>query len=237
MGSPRTRSLLKKGREAVPLSEWPYFRGEVDCDDKESWQCEAPGLKPNDSTSLSLLEKVADNDRDSWQRLVSLYSPLICHWCRQGGLQGDEIQDVVQEVFAAVATSLKTYQIDRPSVTFRGWMRGIARHKLVDYWHRRPNPPEGGTDALRRLNEIPGPTAEPDLSEDDGEIHRLYRRALDLVRVQFEDKTWKAFWLVVIDNRSPIEVASELGMTPNSVRQAKSRVLRRVKDEVGELIA
>jgi RNA polymerase sigma-70 factor, ECF subfamily len=232
----RLYEALKEARPAdaglIPLDALPIRT------ERTQWpsECGAPSLKPNDSTSLSLLGKVADNDRDAWQRLVTLYSPLVCHWCRQGGLQGDEIQDVVQEVFAAVATSLKTYQIDRPSVSFRGWMRGIARHKLLDYLRRRPSPPEGGTDALRRLNEIPGPTAEHDLSEDDGEIHRLYRRALDLVRVQFEDKTWKAFWLVVIENRSPIEVASELGMTPNSVRQAKSRVLRRVKDEVGELI-
>jgi RNA polymerase sigma-70 factor (ECF subfamily) len=40
-----------------------------------------------------------------------------------------------------------------------------------------------------------------------------------------------------MDERSPADVAVELGISPNSVRQAKSRVLRRLKEELGELIA
>jgi RNA polymerase sigma-70 factor (ECF subfamily) len=42
---------------------------------------------------------------------------------------------------------------------------------------------------------------------------------------------------VVIDERSPAEVAAEPGITANAVRQAKSRVLRRLKEAMGELIA
>lgn len=60
---------------------------------------------------------------------------------------------------------------------------------------------------------------------------------MNLVRSQFEDRTWKAFWRVVIEDRSPAEVAAEMGITANAVRQAKSRVLRRLKEEMGELIA
>ena len=40
-----------------------------------------------------------------------------------------------------------------------------------------------------------------------------------------------------MEDRSPAEVAAELGLSPNGVRQAKSRVLRRLKEELGELIA
>jgi RNA polymerase sigma-70 factor (ECF subfamily) len=60
---------------------------------------------------------------------------------------------------------------------------------------------------------------------------------LDLVRAQFEDRTWQAFWKVAVENASPADVAGQLGMTPTSVRQAKSRVLRRLKVELGEVIA
>jgi RNA polymerase sigma-70 factor (ECF subfamily) len=57
------------------------------------------------------------------------------------------------------------------------------------------------------------------------------------VQHQFEDRTWTAFWRVTVENRLPAEVACELGITANAVRQAKSRVLRRLKEEMGELIA
>ena len=60
---------------------------------------------------------------------------------------------------------------------------------------------------------------------------------MNLVRHEFEERTWKAFWQVTVEDRSPAEVAAAMGISANAVRQAKSRVLRRLKEEMGELIA
>jgi RNA polymerase sigma-70 factor (ECF subfamily) len=174
---------------------------------------------------------------DAWRRLVTLYTPLVRHWCRQAGVPEHEIADVSQEVFAAVASKLGTFQSDKPGTTFRGWMRGIARHKL---WHRDRRQHEqavGGTDLQKRLQQVPAPADEVELSEGPAEVTGLYRRALKQVRQEFEERTWTAFWLVTVESRLPADIASELGITANAVRQAKSRVLRRLKEEMGELIA
>ena len=37
-------------------------------------------------------------------------------------------------------------------------------------------------------------------------------------------------------NTSCVEVAAEMGISPGAVRVAKSRVLRRLRDELGDLI-
>ena len=79
------------------------------------------------------------------------------------------------------------------------------------------------------------PIAAPDEGEE-AEVGQLYRRALEQVRAEFEERTWQAFWLTVIDGRSPAALESELGMTPANIRQAKSRVLRRLKREVGDVL-
>ena len=63
----------------------------------------------------------------------------------------------------------------------------------------------------------------------------LLRRALDLVRVEFEPATWRAFLLTAVDGRPAPEAAAELGVSAAAVRQAKSRVLRRVRQELGDL--
>jgi RNA polymerase sigma-70 factor, ECF subfamily len=193
-------------------------------------------VESRDATSRSLLLRVKANDQDAWQRLVSLYSPLVLYWCRQGGVQGDDVRDVAQDVFGAVAAGLKAYRQDVPGSSFRPWLRGIARHKIQDHLRRGPAWAEGGTEALARLRGVPVEEA-PELSEGDGEVASLYRRALDQVRGQFEERTWQAFWRVAMDDCSPADVAAELGLSANSVRQAKSRVLRRLKEELGELIA
>ena len=65
----------------------------------------------------------------------------------------------------------------------------------------------------------------------------MYRRALEMVRNEFEARTWRAFWRVTVEERPPAEFAAEMGVSPNAVREVTSRVLRRLREERGELIA
>ncbi len=194
-------------------------------------------LNVDDPMSSSLLRKAVAREPEAWQRLMRLYSPLVAHWCRQAGVKSDDRQDVMQEVFSAAATNLPSFQMDQAGVTFRSWLRGIARHKIQDHFRHRHDPAPGGTDAQQRLQELPGPAPEVELSESHDEITELYYRALELVRSEFEERTWSAFWQVAVENRTTAEVAAEMGITINGVRQAKSRVLRRLKEEMGDLIA
>lgn len=192
----------------------------------------------HDPTSKSLLVRVKANDQDAWRRLVNLYSPLVAHWCRRWGTPPDDVADLVQEVFAAVAPALGSFRKDRPGATFRGWLRGIARHKFLDHSRRNLISAEGGSEAMARLHSVPFEDESPDRdAESDAEVAGLYRRALELVRVEFEERTWQAFWRVAMEDHKTAEVAADLGITANGVRQAKSRVLRRLKEELGELIA
>jgi RNA polymerase sigma-70 factor (ECF subfamily) len=55
------------------------------------------------------------------------------------------------------------------------------------------------------------------------------------VRGEFEPRTWQAFWKTAVDGRPVKDVADELGMSPGAVRVAKSRVLHRLRDELGDL--
>ena len=63
----------------------------------------------------------------------------------------------------------------------------------------------------------------------------LYRRGLEMIQMEFAERTWKAFWRVIVDGCRPADVADELEMSVNSVYLAKSRVLRRLREELGDL--
>ena len=188
-------------------------------------------------TPLSLLERARANDPDAWRRLVELYRPLVLYWCNRCGLRAEDAEDVAQEVFAAASSGLGRFRRDRPGDTFRGWLRGIARNQALLHFRKNHGRPlaEGGTDAQTRLEDV----ADPLAAEDEGEaaqVGQLYRRALEQVRAEFEEQTWRAFWLTVIEGRSPAALTTELGMTAANIRQAKSRVLRRLKREVGDVL-
>ena len=190
------------------------------------------------ATSLTLLDRARANEADAWARLVTLYIPLVRHWCLVGGLQPTDVDDVVQEVCRAALSGLANFRRDRPGDTFRGWLRTITRTALALHFRRRARVPvaSGGSAAFARIQEVPDPA--PELPEDDpsDEIRGLHRRALELVRGEFEDRTWQMFWLTAVEDRASADVAARFGVTPVAVRKARSRVLRRIREEIGDLL-
>jgi RNA polymerase sigma-70 factor (ECF subfamily) len=193
---------------------------------------------PPDSrrTSRSLLQRARDKQPEAWQRLVLLYEPLVRHWCRRAGLAFQDTDDVAQEVFAKAFTALDTFRHSQPSDTFRGWLHGVTRHRLLEHFRRvrRVIPAAGGTDAQGVILNQPDVHAEPD-DEERALCSTLYHRVLDYLREEFEPQTWNMFWRSVIDNLPTTAVAAELRVSAASVRQARSRILRRIRQEIAEL--
>lgn len=211
-----------------------------------------PNASGTDNTSLTLLERVKAADEGAWQRLVYLYSPLVFSWCRRSGLSSEDSSDVMQEVFAAVAAHIGRFQRHRAGDTFRGWLRVITRNKIRLHFRQTAGQPlaSGGTDAhIRIQNLVDGPHDETDPLAADGagdahddahgdadEVRDLLHWGVELVRNAFEDNTWQAFWMCVVQQRSSVEVAEALSMTSGAVRQAKHKVLHRLRSELGDLL-
>jgi RNA polymerase sigma-70 factor (ECF subfamily) len=171
--------------------------------------------------------------------MVQLYKPLIFHWCARGGVRGADAEDVVQEVLREAATNLEKFRREREGDSFRAWLRGITRNMVLQHFRRANRQPQasGGTHAFVQLQEVAeGETPASDEEDPPSELEALRRRALELVRGQVEDRTWQAFWLTAMEEHSSIEVAASLGVSATAVRTAKSRVLRRLKEQFSELI-
>jgi RNA polymerase sigma-70 factor (ECF subfamily) len=189
------------------------------------------------STSISLLDGLKAQKSEAWKQFVELYTPRIYRWCRSDGLSPDDAADVVQEVFTSVVKGIGGFRGEQPCGSFRAWLRSITRHRVVDHFRRRQGAPQGvgGTQAQQALLQVPEPPempqSEPPAAEDDA----VWRRALEIVGAEFEDPTWRAFWRTVVDGQSPASVANELGMSLHAVYKAKSRVLCRLRDQLGEL--
>ena len=197
-----------------------------------------PGRR-SPGTSLTLLQRLLDNDPEAWRTMVRLYTPLLYHWCARGGVRGADAEDVVQEVFRAAVSSLDRFRRERPGDSFRAWLRGITRNMLLVHFRRASRQPHasGSSGDYAQLEAVADPAPTDPLEEDPpSELEALRRRALELVRGQVEERTWRAFWLTAIEGHAPAEVATSLGVSPTAVRMAKSRVLHRLKEQFGELI-
>ena len=195
------------------------------------------------STSSSLLRLVRRQDQDAWRRLSDIYGPVIYKWCRRAGLQAADAGDVTQEVFRAVMSGIASLRHEQPTDSFRGWLWGITRYKIQDVLRSpgRELTRGGGDTAHDVVQNLPDTygAALADLSDppnDRDERVGVIQRTLDQLRPSFDDHIWKAFWQLTLGERTAAEIGAELGMTAEAVRQAKFRVLKRLRRELDGLL-
>lgn len=186
----------------------------------------------------SLIFRLQENEDAAWQELVDLFAPLIFHWCNRLQLDASDSSDVMQEVFAVVAKSIANFKAQRDGA-LRGWLWTITQNKIRDFYrrNRRRANAIGGSTAQIRLNGIADPFGDHSHEEitSENESKRLVRRALKLIENDFQPTTWTAFWRAAVEGHDTNWIAQDLGISPNSVRQAKSRVLRRLREQLGDL--
>jgi RNA polymerase sigma-70 factor, ECF subfamily len=191
------------------------------------------------SVSLTLLEQLRARRPEAWERFVRLYGSMIHRWCRRAGLSAEDAADVLQEVLSAVMVHLPQFRRDRADDSFSGWLAAITRNKVRDHFRRRQGRAQGrgGTTAQRQLSEIAEtPEASEESIQPDADTEAwLSRHALELIRGEFEPRTWDAFWRTTVESQSPAGVAADLQMTVPAVYMAKSRVLRRLRQTLGQL--
>jgi RNA polymerase sigma-70 factor (ECF subfamily) len=180
------------------------------------------------TTSISLLERLKlPAAQDSWTRFVDLYTPLLFYWARRLGLQEADAADLVQDVFALLVRKLPRFNYKR-DLSFRGWLRTV----MYNQW-RKKRATLLVTDA--GLSGVADPQPAADLGQAEFQ-QQLTVRALQLMQAEFQPSTWRACWETVVCGRPAAEVARELGISVNAVYLARSRVLRRLRQELAGML-
>lgn len=178
------------------------------------------------TTSIHLLERVRHpEDEAAWERFVALYSPLLLRWTRRWGLSADEGLDVVQEVLVTLLKQLPEFRYDPTLGRFRGWLKTIAWRQAASRSGRQLVQAGG-------ISSIDPPAPQDDPAEEIEHRAYLVRRALELMKTDFEDTTWRACWDQTVRGQPAAEVARALGLSEGAVYVAKCRVLKRLREEI-----
>lgn len=181
------------------------------------------------SITTTLLQRLQGEESAAWAQLVRLFTPTLERWCRAKGIAGDDLEDVVQEVFLQVARSIPTFRREKPGDTFGGWLRRITRNRCVDHLRRKGRAPAEAAEAELSLL----PAKEQGFSAE--EVAEIYRLAADQVRPEFAPRVFRAFELTALERVPSKDVATELGMTRAAVYRAKHRVYSRIRAELSGL--
>ena len=188
-------------------------------------------------TRLSLILRLRHaDDAVAWQEFVEIYQPLVFRLARSRGLQEADALDTTQEVMARVAKAINRWDPDPDRGSFRGWISRITRNLVIEFLRSKNRQPLTSDDSTidQLIQSTPGPSLETELFDLEHE-RQLFACAAEKVRGSFQPKSWQAFWLTAVENRTPDDVAEELGMTKGAVYIARSRVMAKLKQKVVQL--
>lgn len=182
------------------------------------------------TTTTSLLEGLFNPDDDVvWQAFDLRYRPIITGVARRLGVSGSDADDVAQETLIQFVRDYRAGRYQKERGRLRGWVVGIARHRVIDMQRARG-----------RRKEVPGATAMERMPQDnemeklwDEELDRsILRQAVEELRrtTKTSEKSISAFEQVVFDRRSVNAVAEDLGMTPHDIYVSRSRITTRLRE-------
>jgi RNA polymerase sigma-70 factor (ECF subfamily) len=181
-----------------------------------------------DTTPASLLERLRQpDDRAAWDELVAVVTPFLYGVARRHGLNDEEADDVIQDVWLTAVRTLPAFRYDARR-SFRAWLATVFRRKLIDR-RRRPSP------SLTTVV-LPEPAAPAEAFGEDEYRRWLAARALERLEKNFSPQQIFICREYIMKDRPAVEVAAELGVSVNAVYLAAGKALARLREYLRGLI-
>lgn len=159
-----------------------------------------------------------------------MYAPIITGFARRNGATSDQAEDLVQEVMRAFFAVTPEFSYDPARGRFRGYLKTCVWHKMSEL-HRKQGREMQVFSQFATADDAAFEAAWNDVWETE-----KLQRALSAVRERYavnpeRQRTFLAFEMCALLDRPIVVVAAELGITEESVRAAKSRVSKTLREE------
>lgn len=186
-----------------------------------------------ESTSESLLIRAANKkDQSSWREFYGLYAPLIRRHARRCGLSANDADDVVQECMFAFTKALPRIRYDRSKGRFRSYVKRMVHNRISNRLRRRrPRLLRSGA-----LADVPANSGEIQAEWDREWQQAHLEYCLKRVSTRFAPEKLGAFRAYALEGQDITSVCKRYKLTPNQVYLAKSRIVRRLRNELESLI-
>jgi RNA polymerase sigma-70 factor (ECF subfamily) len=171
------------------------------------------------------------NDSEHWTRFVNLYSPLFHEYARRLRVPESERADIVQDMFVQVLRKISRFRRQEDG-SFRGWLFLVLKNVWLDRVRRKKLPLEMDADQNGLADSVDPATLIAAKEYREFVLRRVY----GLVLAEFSSPNQRVFQRLVVEGISPQQVADEMNLTVNSVYLVRSRMLRRIREELSELL-
>ena len=165
-----------------------------------------------DADDLEAVREVLAGRTERFSHLVRRYQRLVGSLTYRMGVQADDAEDVVSEVFIKVYENLGRY---RPEHAFSTWIYRIAANHILDYQRRRRR--DRGKTELDDALPDPGQSASHEFSRM--EVTERVRRLLPLL----DEKYRAALILMHVEGMSIEEISRVLDLPSGTVKTRLAR--------------
>jgi len=191
---------------------------------------------PVATTPLTLMQRLRSPDRESWERLVNIYEPFIHRLLNLTGLNIHDREDLVQDVMLAIVKAVPEFRHSGQRGAFRLWLRTIVKNRLLGFRRRKATEKETTQKLDSTLLNFEDPTSDIGALWEEQHNRYVISRMLQLLEPEFTVTTWLAFKRQSVDGCTAQEASDELGLSVNAVLIAKSRVLRRLRQQAEGIV-
>ncbi|MBR6022654.1 MAG: sigma-70 family RNA polymerase sigma factor [Kiritimatiellae bacterium] len=213
------------------------------------------------ATSMTMLAEIGGNARHArWAEFVARYRPMMEGYLSAKGMRGGDREDVIQETFAAVAKRLPRYRYcPGEKGAFRDYLTGILHNKMCDAG-RAARTRERAVQGFGEREVASGRVKTAlDYDSSAGEGARAVRvlatdgRAADregwkkaVCRIALQQlladegvagrnrEIFRRLWLGAESGEA---VAESMAMTRDAVYQVGSRMMKRLREAVAQMLA
>lgn len=182
------------------------------------------------TTSRSLLAALPDaGNSQAWSEFDRRYGDVVRAFCLDKGLQLADAEDVTQQVFVAVSRRMHEFQYKPEEARFRSWLATVALRAIWKLWGQQRKSQQISLEDVQKLLQ---PIEQDWLSDYSGP---LLNAAAKQIRVEFSAEEWQVFERSSLEDTPYTEIAAELSRSMSWVYQAKSRILKRLKQQIAIL--
>lgn len=179
------------------------------------------------ATHTTLLARLSEgSDGAAWAEFHQRYGELIRRFARSRYLQPSDCDDVLQDVLLSLSKSMPGFVYDPTKGKFRSYLKTIVIHAVARKMRQKaPGQALGDVEeATRAMGQ--DPSVEQSWESEWRQHH--VRNAMRVIESEFKEADLEAFRRYALHQQEASVVAEALGMSLDSVYQAKSRIMKRL---------
>ena len=185
------------------------------------------------NTQQTLIQRAQNpDDHQAWEDFVQFYESFVKMVLRKSNISFYEEEDLVQSILLKVWKGLPNYEYRKENAKFRTWLSTIIRNTSITHFRKNEMESHKKDKLLKNIEGVSESKIEQIIDTEWNEY--VAGLAMEKVKEKFEGQAIEVFRLS-LQEKNAREIAEELGIKEDTVYSLRSRVKRRLKQEISNL--